>query len=223
MTTKRRRRFTAAFKKRVVLEALRGDRTVQEIAARHEVHPNQVSTWKRQAVDGLDEIFAGSTGSRQSEHEATIRDLHAKIGELTVERDFFSARVGPLSRAVRVEMIERNAVCGLTIDRPNQVWCSDITYIPVTSGFLYLVAIMDWASRHVLAWRLSNTMDSSFCVDALEAALQMGTPDIFNTDRGRSLRARRSPSGFARRARSARWTGAGGAWTTSSSSGCGGR
>ena len=89
MTTRRRRRFTAAFKKRVVLEALRGDRTVQEIAARHEVHPNQVSTWKRQAVDGLDEIFAGSKGSRQSEHETTIRDLQAKIGELTVERDFF--------------------------------------------------------------------------------------------------------------------------------------
>ena len=64
------------------------------------------------------------------------------------------------------------------------MWCSDITYIPVTFGFLYLVAIMDWASRHVLAWRLSNTMDSSFCVDALEAALQMGTPDIFNTDQG---------------------------------------
>ena len=89
MTTKRRRRFTAAFKKRVVLEALRGDRTVQEIAARHEVHPDQVSTWKRQAVDGLDEIFASGGASRQSEHEATIRDLHAKIGELTVERDFF--------------------------------------------------------------------------------------------------------------------------------------
>ena len=63
---------------------------------------------------------------------------------------------------------------GLTIDRPNQVWSSDITYIPVSSGFLYLVAIMDWASRHVLAWRLSNTMDSSFCVEALEAALQLG-------------------------------------------------
>ena len=73
---------------------------------------------------------------------------------------------------------------GLTSDRPNQVWCSDITYIPVSSGFLYLVAIMDWASRHVLALRLSNTMDSSFCVDALEAALQMGTPEIFNTDQG---------------------------------------
>ena len=89
MATRRRRRFTADFKKRVALEALRGDRTVQEIAARHEVHPNQVSTWKRQAMDGLDEIFGGGRTSRQSEHEATVRDLHAKIGELTVERDFF--------------------------------------------------------------------------------------------------------------------------------------
>ena len=72
----------------------------------------------------------------------------------------------------------------LKIDRPDQVWCADITYIPVTTGFLYLVAVMDWASRHVLSWRLSNTMDSSFCVEALEAALQTGTPGIFNTDQG---------------------------------------
>ena len=89
MTSRRRRRFTAEFKKRVVLEALRGDRTVQEVAARHEVHPNQVSTWKRQAVEGLEEIFADGRGTGRSEQEATVRDLHAKIGELTVERDFF--------------------------------------------------------------------------------------------------------------------------------------
>ena len=74
---------------------------------------------------------------------------------------------------------------GMVIDRPNQVWCADITYIPVQRGFLYLVAIMDWATRHVLAWRLSNTMDASFCVDALEEALdRYGSPDIFNTDQG---------------------------------------
>ena len=88
MTTKRRRRFTADFKKRVALEALRGDRTVQAIAAKHEVHPNQVGTWKRQAVEGLDEVFARGGSPGPSEHEATIRDLHAKIGELTMERDF---------------------------------------------------------------------------------------------------------------------------------------
>jgi len=72
-----------------------------------------------------------------------------------------------------------------TIDRPNQVWCADICYIPMARGFLYLVSIMDWASRKVLSWRLSNTMDTEFCVDALEEALgRYGTPEIFNTDQG---------------------------------------
>ena len=74
---------------------------------------------------------------------------------------------------------------GMVIDRPNRVWCADITYIPVQRGFLYLVAIMDWATRHVLAWRLSNTMDARFCVEALEEALaRYGKPEIFNTDQG---------------------------------------
>ena len=74
---------------------------------------------------------------------------------------------------------------GIAIDRPNQVWFADITYIPVQRGFLYLVAIMDWATRHVLAWRLSNTMDASFCVEALAEALSKhSAPTIFNTDQG---------------------------------------
>ena len=74
---------------------------------------------------------------------------------------------------------------GLKIDRPNQVWCADISYIPMRRGFLYLVAIMDWASRKVLSWRISNTMDVDFCIAALEEALdRYGAPEIFNTDQG---------------------------------------
>lgn len=74
---------------------------------------------------------------------------------------------------------------GLDINRSNQVWCTDITYIPIKRGFLYLVAIMDWYSRKVLAWRISNTMDAEFCVDALKEALsKYGKPEIFNTDQG---------------------------------------
>ena len=74
---------------------------------------------------------------------------------------------------------------GMVIDRPNQVWCADITYIPMRRGFLYLIAIMDWYSRKVLAWRLSNTLEAAFCVDALKAALaKHGKPEIFNTDQG---------------------------------------
>ena len=79
---------------------------------------------------------------------------------------------------------------GLLIDRPNQVWCTDITYIPFAKGFMYLVAIMDWHSRKVLSWRLSNTMTVDFCVAALEEALALfGTPEIFNTDQGSQFTA----------------------------------
>ena len=72
----------------------------------------------------------------------------------------------------------------LTIDHANQVWCADITYIPMPTGFMYLVAVMDWYSRYVLSWRLSNTMDTAFCLAALDDALQQGKPTIFNTDQG---------------------------------------
>jgi putative transposase len=74
---------------------------------------------------------------------------------------------------------------GLRIDRPNQVWCADITYIPMRRGFLYLVAIMDWSTRKVLSWRLSNTMEADFCVEALNEAIhRFGAPEIMNTDQG---------------------------------------
>ena len=73
----------------------------------------------------------------------------------------------------------------LTIERANQVWATDITYLPMAKGFMYLVAIMDWHSRRVLSWRVSNTLDTGFCIEALEEALQRyGAPEIFNTDQG---------------------------------------
>ena len=74
---------------------------------------------------------------------------------------------------------------GLDIDHPDQVWATDISYIPMQRGFLYLVAIIDWHSRKVLSWRLSNSMDTRFCIEALEEAIvRYGTPEIFNTDQG---------------------------------------
>ena len=70
------------------------------------------------------------------------------------------------------------------ITRPNQVWAADITYLPMARGFLYLVAVMDWHSRYVLAWRLSNTLEADFCTEALEEAMGQGQPEVFNTDQG---------------------------------------
>ena len=90
----KRRRFSGEQKAKIALEALRGDRTLQEIASRHQVHPNQVGAWKRQAMEGLAEVFSGGGERRARDHESEVRDLHAKIGELIVERDFLSRGSG---------------------------------------------------------------------------------------------------------------------------------
>ena len=119
---------------------------------------------------------------------------------------------------------------GITIERVNQVWCSDVTYIPMAKGFLYLVVIMDWASRAVLAWRLSNTLGADFCIEALEEALsRYGRPEIFNTDQGSQftsedftgvLKDHGVTISMDGKSLPSRKRGAA-AWTTSLSNGCG--
>jgi putative transposase len=124
-----------------------------------------------------------------------LRDLLRQEGE-PVGRD----HVGTLMRKMGVYALYRRRntskphpehrvypylLKGLSIDRPNQVWATDITYLPMAAGFMYLMAILDWYSRKVLAWRLSNTMDVEFCIAALDEALaKYGAPEIFNTDQG---------------------------------------
>jgi len=96
-----------------------------------------------------------------------------------------------LSRPAPGHRIYPYRLRGLTIDRPNQVWASDITYLPMARGFLYLVAVMDWYSRKVLAWQVSNTLDDAFCVDALQRAIaRYGRPEILNTDQGSQFTGR---------------------------------
>ena len=108
-----------------------------------------------------------------------VRRLMAKMGLAPIYQKPRTTIPHPEHRAYKY------LLRGLTIDRPNQVWCADITYIPMRRGFLYLVAVMDWATRKVLSWRLSNSMDAEFCIQALEEALaRYGTPEIFNTDQG---------------------------------------
>ena len=119
---------------------------------------------------------------RAEGHAVNRKRIRRLMGEMGI------AALGPKPRTTKPapgHKIYPYLLRGLAIERPNQVWCADITYIPVGSGFLYLVAIMDWASRAVLSWRLSNTLDGSFCVSALEEALaRFGKPAIFNTDQG---------------------------------------
>jgi putative transposase len=95
-----------------------------------------------------------------------------------------------LSLAGRGHKVYPYLLRGVAVERVNQVWSADITYVPLPSGFMYLAATIDWFSRYVVAWRLSNTLDGAFCQDMLEAALATGTPEVFNTDQGVQFTAR---------------------------------
>jgi putative transposase len=102
------------------------------------------------------------------------------------------AAVGPQPRTTQAapgNKIYPYLLRELAITHPNQVWSTDITYIPMQRGFMYLVAVIDWYSRYVLAWEISNTLDGRFCLEALEAALTHGQPEIFNTDQGAQFTA----------------------------------
>ena len=139
----------------------------------------------------LDELFTAwpFLGSRRM--TALLRAEGYPVNRKRVQRlmrQMGIAALGPKPRTTKPapgHKIFPYLLRNLAIDRPNQVWAADITYMPIGRGFLYLVAVIDWASRAVLAWRLSNTMDVSFCVSALEEALaRFGKPEIFNTDQG---------------------------------------
>lgn len=139
----------------------------------------------------LDELYMAwpFLGSRRM--TALLRAAGHKVNRKRVQRlmrQMGIAALGPKPRTTKPapgHKIFPYLLRNLVIERPNQVWAADITYVPVGRGFLYLVAIIDWASRAVLAWRLSNTMDVAFCLAALEDALaRFGKPEIFNTDQG---------------------------------------
>nr|WP_244574492.1 IS3 family transposase [Cohaesibacter sp. ES.047] len=283
----KRKRYSADFKAKVALEAIREELTLSELSKKYDVHPNMISTWKWAAIENMATAFSKGKETESQASAEEIVKLHAKIGQLVVERDFLSQASGSTGREWRqkavmrdhsklsirrqckllslsrsglyyqpvgesaenlrfMEIIDKQFLetpwygsrqmarymkrqgykCGrhrvrrlmrlmrlvpiyrepntskkhpahkiwpyllkdVSIDRPNQVWCVDITYIPMRRGFLYLVAIMDWYSRKVLSWRLSNSMEASFCVDALkEALVKYGPPEIMNSDQGSQL------------------------------------
>ncbi|MFB3083491.1 MAG: IS3 family transposase [Gammaproteobacteria bacterium] len=278
-----RRNHSAKFKSRVALAALKSEKTLVELSEQFDVHANQITEWKNQLLNSAEGVFLTKVERRELESGPSVKDLQAKIGELTMEKDFLGRRARSKPRCERQAMIDREDVLPVTrqaqllnlsrssvyyqpvavsesdlalmrridelhldhpfagsrmlkkllcaddfvvgrthvrtlmrrmgveaiyrrprtsqphpghrvfpyllrgkiIDRPNQVWALDITYLPMKRGFVYLVAVLDWATRKVLAWQLSNTLTADFCVEALETAFdRYGVPEIVNTDQG---------------------------------------
>ncbi|WP_434086029.1 IS3 family transposase [Leisingera thetidis] len=280
----KRKNHSPEFKAKVALEALKGERTVAELASQFGVHPTMIHSWKRALLEGASGVFERGGKKTPEIDEEQVKELHAKIGELAVANDFLFTKAQTVDRQVRRKMIEpananlpigkqckllsisrssfyyqpkgetalnlmlmrrideqfletpffgvrqmtwhlRNEghlvnekrirrlmrvmglmsiyqkpntskaakghktypylLRGLRVGRPNQVWAADITYLPMRKGFLYLVAIIDWHTRKVLAWRISNTLEADFCVEALNEAIhKFGPPEIMNTDQG---------------------------------------
>ena len=153
--------------------------------------PMDISAEELALMREIDEIHLQLPfyGSRRIRHE--LQDRGFVVGRKKVQRLMRKIGIQALYPKKKTSLpgkghqIYPYLLKDLTIDRPNQVWATDITYIPMAKGFLYCIAIIDWYSRKVLAWRLSNTLDAGFCVEALEEALDIyGRPDIFNTDQG---------------------------------------
>ena len=155
------------------------------------------SSFNRQLMRCIDEQFLATPwyGSRQMVR--SLRRQGHPVGRKRVRRLMRQMGLTAIYRRPRTSSPDGShrvypyRLRHLKIERPNQVWCADMTYIPIRRGFLYLVAIMDWATRTVLAWRLSNTQDSSICREALQEALERyGRPEIFNTDQGSQFTSR---------------------------------
>ncbi len=281
MARRARRTHNPVFKAKVALAAIKGEKTLAELAQQYDVHPNQITAWRAQVLDGAAGLFGGEAvaaapavdikgipredrrtdaGERffgrcaqqsgLAERKAMIDRGHElplgrqaellglsrstlyyeprpvppdelaimrRIDALHLDYPFAGSRmlrdllrgegvvigrelVATMMRRMGLEAIYRKPnmskaalghkiypylLRGLTIDRANQVWAMDITYIPMARGFVYLAAVVDWFSRRVLSWRLSITMDVDFCLEAVEEALaRYGRPEIFNTDQG---------------------------------------
>ncbi|MDN7742391.1 IS3 family transposase [Burkholderia cenocepacia] len=287
MTKRTRRTHSAAFKAKVALAAVKGERTLAELAQQFDVHPNQITEWKRQLQERAADVF-GAGGAPSNEPPVDLRSLHAKIGQLALENGFFKRRARQGGIAERKEMIDRTHALpisqqarlvgvarssvyyrpqpvseadqllmrridvlhlefpfagarmlarllrrqghavgrrrvrtlmkrmgvealyckpntsrrnaqhkvwpyllrGMKIDRANQVWALDTTYIPMARGFVYLTAVVDWASRKILAHRVAITLEATHAVEVLEEAFaRYGLPDIVNTDQGSQFTA----------------------------------
>jgi transposase-like protein len=198
MTRRVRRNLSPAFQAKVVLAAIKGEKTLAELAKQFDVHPNQITTWRSQLLEGAAGVFVGGPRPEAAAAPIDVKTLHAKIGELTLERDFCPARSGKPDccraqnddkKRMGIEAIYRRpntskptpghkiypyVLRKLPVTRPNHVWAMDITYIPTARGFFYLAAVVDWFSRKVLACQLKDISDQVHAHSAQSVAKSPG-------------------------------------------------
>jgi len=203
----KRKTFSKDFKAKVAIAAVKGQQTTNEIASEFEVHVTQVNSWKKQLIANASKLFSRGSDKQQADHEQEAGKLYEQIGRLKMVvylnrqghpvnrkriqrlmRKMGIQSVAPkpnTSRARKGHKVYPYLLSGLTISRPHQVWSTDITYIRLVHGFVYLAAVIDLYTRQVLSWEVSVTMEDSFCVSVLERALRLyPRPEIFNTDQG---------------------------------------
>jgi putative transposase len=177
MNRRPRRIHTPAFKAKVALAAVKGDRTIAQLPSTLmstpiRLRPGRLS-W-RVTLPEFSDLGAGCKIGRRH-----VKTLMRRMGIEALYRRPRTTKPEPGHK------IYPYLLRGMAITRPNQVWAMDITYIPMERGFVYLAVVLDWATRRVLSWRLSITMEAAFCVETLEDALaRHGKPEIFNTDQG---------------------------------------
>lgn len=201
-----RKNYSGNFKAKVAVDVIREQDTLAELSSKYQIHRSLLTRWKREALEGLPGIFS-ATKKKKDDDKKLMGELYKKIGQLEVENDWLKQRghrinrkrVQRLMKLMRIEAIypkpkltkrdEEHKIYpyllkGVKIERPDHVWSTDITYIRIGNGFAYLTAVIDWYSRYVLSWRLSNSLENTFCIEALEEALNISQPEIFNTDQG---------------------------------------
>jgi len=152
--------------------------------------PAEASGYELELMKLIDEQYMQTPFYGSRKMAAWLRSQGYSVNRKRVQRLMRRMGIEAIYRRPRTTRVDSGhkvypyLLRGLKIDKVNQVWTTDITYIPMARGFIYLVVVMDWHSRCVLSWRLSNTLETDFCVEALEEALSSGVPGIFNTDQG---------------------------------------
>jgi len=187
--------------------------------------PADLATMRRMDELHLDFPFAGSRMLRDLLNREGVEVGRRHVATLMKRMGIAALHRKPnTSKPAAGHKIYPYLLRGVTVDRPDQAWAMDFTYVPMARGFVYLAAVVDWYSRRVLAWRLSITMEAAFCVEALEEALaRHGKPDVFNTDQGSQFTGQDFTGVLLKAGVASAWTGKGLGGTTCSSNGFGGR